>query len=210
MRQFAWLLPILALGLAATPALSQERVSKRVGGPAPEIGKPSVSGGLGYVAWLTDFDFEVRTATLAVENKAPGIQGVELFGLWEFEDGWSARLGIEASFGLEMDTLGVTIGMLWDTGLLKEPWDAYARAAVLWSRLEMDGVPGDFEPGLGLEGGFGVTCALPSVSEGLALQAEVGMRWLAYEFDGDDGILSADDEVGGFGVRFLIGIDHRF
>lgn len=165
-----------------------------------------ISIGTGYTFWLTDWEFESRSATriLEVDPTGGGLSGAELFGEMHLDPDWSARLGLEASFGPRMEAYVVSLG----AGYRMDPF--YARAGLLLGKLDMNDPQGDFDPGFGAEAGVGLRHPLPEIAEGLGLHAEIAGRFLEFGFDKDPDVLEADDGAGGFGARFTAGLHLRF
>jgi hypothetical protein len=198
-------------GVAATLLLLATPQSELpLDGFPPRREPPKVAFATGYHFWMTGLDFSAATASTSIDIEAGALQGAELSAAWSFEESWSARLGLEAGFGLDMHALVASLGAAWRPGWLDAPWEASVRAAFLVGALDVEDVPGDFENGLGLEAGAGISRFLADWAPGLSVGAEVALRFLEFDFDGDPGVVRSDDAVGGFGVRLFLGLDYRF
>ncbi len=167
--------------------------------------------GAGYVGWVTDMDFEVSTSTEAVEISNGGLQGLEIFGLYEFDEEWAVRLGVEFLWGFDADGYVGSLGAVYTPfEALEEPMDLHLRASLLFGKIDVEDVYGDFDPGVGIDIGVGVSYGLDEVAVGLKFEAEVMLRYLKFDFDKDANVVTSDDEVGGLGARFLAGLSYSF
>ncbi len=197
----------------ASPAWAQEVKAK----PAQEAGdvgageELGIAIGVGYSLWVTDLNFESRTATEIVEYEMSSLSGVEIFGQMEVAEEMSLRLGGDFLLGVDITAIVGSLGVVYaPADLLEEPCELYFRAGILLGSIDMSGLPGDFKPSVGVEVGAGLTYRLDEYVEGLGFQIEAMARYLKFDFDKDETVLESDDEVGGFGVRFLAGLVYRF
>jgi hypothetical protein len=192
----------IAILWTATAAEGQE--------PAPPPVEESLRAGADLAWWIVGMDFQARTATQAVEIEEPSLVGLEVWGELEVGKRWSVRAGLEYAEGIDMKALGGSVGVVHRPGLLDEPWDVSFGAGLVAGRLEMDDVPGVFDPGIGLEASARLEYRLTDLMEALSAHVALGLRYQRFNFDGDAGILDADDSEGGAGIRIVAGLDYRF
>lgn len=211
-RRASWIVTV-ALVLAASAAAWSQEVKGKPAAPANEpAGEPlGITLGIGYSLWVSDLKFESESATTRVEYDLSSESGVEIFGQMEVDDEWSVRLGGEFLFATDVKTMLCTLGVVYTpAGLLDEPMDLHFRAGILFGSHDMTDVEGDFGTSVGVEAGVGLTYWIHEYVEGLGLQIEAMARYLKFDFDKDETVIKSDDEVGGFGVRFLAGVVYKF
>lgn len=168
------------------------------------------SVGAAYHLWASDLDFVASTATTRVEVDASLLQGAQLRADYVVSRRIDVRLGVEAGFGLEMKSLGATLGAACNLDELPDPWEGWLHGSLVYATLDVDDLPGDFKGALGFEAGLGVSRPVGEWLRGVHLHAELAGRWMEFEFDADPGAIVPDDTVGGFGGRLLLGLDWRF
>jgi hypothetical protein len=169
------------------------------------------TAGGGYTLWISPIDFEASGPALRFERDSAPLGGFGIFGRLDLDETWAIQADADFSFGTELGITVLGLGGVYRPGLLEDPWDTHLRASVLYGILEDGEAPGDFDPGIGFEFGGGVDYSLGELLfEGLHARADVMGRFLEFEFDADPGITSDDGEIGGFGIRFLVGLEYRF
>jgi hypothetical protein len=166
--------------------------------------------GAGYHFWATDLDVTTTTATERVELDASVVQGVQLAAEYRLSRRVDVRLAFESGLGLDLHTLGASLGASCSLDELPDPWESWLHASLLYATLEIDGLRGDFKGALGFEAGVGFARPVGDWARGIHLRAELAARWLEFDFDPDPGAASVHDTVGGFGGRLLLGLDWRF
>jgi hypothetical protein len=206
---------VFALSLAASSASWAQEVKdkpapKKAGEPAPEE-RLGITLGAGYSLWVSDLKFESRSATQTVEYDMTSESGIEIFAQMEVAEEWSLRLGGEFLFGVDIKTMiGSLSAVYTPLDLMDEPVDLHFRAGLLFGSHEMQDLQGDFNTAVGVEAGVGLTYWIDEYVEGLGIQVEAMARYLKFDFDKDEAVTESDDEVGGFGVRFLAGFVYKF
>ncbi len=210
----------LAIGLILTSSGVVWAQESKGDGGADAAGEPlGIKVGAGYSLWIGDLDFECRTSTEVTEYDVKAMNGAQVFGLMEVSEGWSARLAGDFLFGSDMNAIIGSLGVVYTpAGLLREimdefrdaPVDMSFRASVLFGRLDYGDVEGDFDPGLGFEAGLSFRWGLDEILDGLGISLDIAGRYIRFEFDADDTVVEADDEVGGFGLSVVAGISYSF
>lgn len=201
-----WMTALTAFALLASPLAAQEE--------EPAVAKSegmSFSVGAGYALWIAPFDFEASGPAISYERSSGMIDGFNLSGRLDFNETWGVQADADLFFSTDLDATVVGLGGVYRPGLLDDPWDTHLRASILYGMLNDDVAPGDFDPGIGFEVAAGVDYSLGEMLlEGLSARADLAGRLLEFEFDADSDITSDDGEMGGFGLRILLGLEYRF
>lgn len=180
--------------------------------PVPASGaRMRFSAGASYSLWVAPIDFDASGALITYERDSAALSGIDLFARLDLSKDWGVQADFDFSSGTELDVTVFGIGAVYRPGLLEDPWGTHGRVSLLFGTLDDADAPGDFDLGVGFEFGGGVDLSLKTAGlDGLYVNADVMARFLEFDFDADSGITSDDGEVGGFGVRFLLGVEYRF
>lgn len=197
---------LLLLCAASSPLAAAQAESVRPDEP-PDI---PVSIGLAFQIWQTDLRIKVAAPSRVVDVQAHTLPGILFWGENTISPEWSLRTGLEYGVGVEMESFLLSVEGAYRPGILEDPWGLYLHAGLVGGVLEEEELPGAFKPGLGIQGGVGLSYALGPWAPGVGVHVEAAARWLEFKFDEASEAVSADDKVGGLGVRLAIGLEYRF
>jgi len=209
-----------AICLAAPTAWAQEDLPPQEAPSLQEESVPEVDDartahippifGVRYALWAGDFQFEAETASDRIDVDLAALHGIDVAGRFELAASWDFET--RGLFLLGPDTRAMVAyvgGRRWfDAGA--HPWRFGLGAGLLIGTLDLEGAPGDFGLGFGLEASALANLSLEHWMRGLSVTAEVALRHLKFGFDEDDDVIESDDGIGGIGVAAAFGAEFRF
>jgi len=210
-RRSAWCFAVVFALAAASTLCAQEAKDKPAAPEPAEEEMLGISVGANFSLWAADLNFKSESTTRILEYELSSLAGVQIFGQMEVVDEWSVRLAGDFLFGNGASAILGSLGAVYSPqGLLDDPYGIHFRAAILFGTIELEDVEGDFDSGVGVEVGVGLTYRIDEYVEGLSFQVEALARYLKFDFSADTDVTQTDDEVGGFGLSLQVGFIYRF
>jgi hypothetical protein len=158
--------------------------------------------GLLYAPGTSDFritqTIDSNAAHWEFENLKPI---VGLNSGWQFNDHWFVDAVVERTVMTNLDMLFLTLGpkrRFSDS----ETNGSYLRAALVYGKLAWDDAPGDFDPSMGAEIGYGIDFIGSQFSLGL----EAAYRYITFDYNSPSGteVTSTDSQIDFSGFTLTI------
>ena len=126
-----------------------------------------------------------------------------IFSSFQLSPEFFLDVSIEKAFFTKLDLWHLTVGPKFNLKKINI-LTPYLRGGLVIGHLEWDDAPGDFKPGLGFEGGLGLSLIRSNIQFGI----EAAYRAIKYDYNtpSDTGVSATDDtlDLSGFGISAIL------